>query len=242
MGQKSSYTKEHFVTQLPLNKEAKRSVNYPPNIGMVTFVRTNEPMQGVIKRESIIKGLQIVILRHLPAVDLRPLPGKTNGKLKLTPEAVLLAIHGPALANWAIQASRRFQRPRLAKGPGGRPPRYAGSSILLLAVVQTLWHKPYESVIDLVATRSSLAETLGFAERTISQGQYWERRRQLGVLPFLFFFLGLVGQLVRLGVITGKSLIVDSSLLSARRSTTTRAAKANARSPCPSSSNNGNVW
>ncbi len=34
-------------------------------------------------------------------------------------------------------------------------------------------------------------------------------------LPFLFFFLGLAGQLVRLGVISAKELIVDSTLLRA---------------------------
>jgi len=167
--------------------------------------------------ESITKWLQRATLHALPEVDLSPLPGKTKGKLKLTPEALLSAIHGQALAEWAIHAAQRLQRPRLAKGPGGRPARYADRSILLLAVVQTLWRKPYEAVIDLVATRPSLAEALGFSERTISQGQYWERRRQLGVLPFLFFFLALVGQLVRLGVITGKALMVDSSLLSAWR-------------------------
>ncbi len=37
------------------------------------------------------------------------------------------------------------------------------------------------------------------------------------MLPFLLFFLALVAQLIRLGVITGKGLIVDSSLLSAWR-------------------------
>ena len=36
-------------------------------------------------------------------------------------------------------------------------------------------------------------------------------------MPFLFFFIGLVGQLMRLGVISGKELIVDSSLLPAWR-------------------------
>ena len=37
----------------------------------------------------------------------------------------------------------------------------------------------------------------------------------LGVWPFFLFFLGLVAQLIRLGVITGHELIVDSSLLPA---------------------------
>jgi hypothetical protein len=86
-----------------------------------------------------------------------------------------------------------------------------------MAVVQTVWRKSYEQIVDYVATHRELAVELGFAGRTISQGQYWARRDALGVLPFLFFFLALVAQLIRLGVITGQELIVDSSLLSAWR-------------------------
>jgi hypothetical protein len=37
----------------------------------------------------------------------------------------------------------------------------------------------------------------------------------LGILPFFFFFLGLVAQLIRLGLVTGHELIVDSRLLPA---------------------------
>lgn len=74
-----------------------------------------------------------------------------------------------------------------------------------------------------MATDEGMAIALGFTQRTptgqlrtISKGHYWERRAALGLLPFLFFFLGLVGQLIRLGVINGKALIVDSTLLAAR--------------------------
>ncbi len=167
--------------------------------------------------ESITKWMPSEILHAVPEVDLAPLPGKTCGKLKLTPEQVLQAIHGPALATWSLQQVYRFRRPRLPKGPGGRPASYSDASILLLAVIQALWGKSYEAIIDLVVTRPTLAQALGFFPRTISQGQYWERRKQLGGLPFLLFFLALVAQLIRLGVITGTALIVDSSLLSAWR-------------------------
>ncbi len=167
--------------------------------------------------ESITNWIPASLMGAVPEVDLSPLPGKTRGKLKLTAEQVIAAIQGPVLADWALAQAKRFQRPRLARGPGGRPPSYSDASILLLAVVQTVWRLSYEAVLDEVATRSALAQALGFGGRTISQGQYWERRRQLGVLPFLFFFLALVVQLIRLGVITGKALLVDSSLLSAWR-------------------------
>ncbi len=100
--------------------------------------------------ESITKWLHPAILHSFPEVDLSPLPGKPRGKLKLTPEALLAAIHGPTLAEWALREAQRFQLARLPKGPGGRPSCYRDSSILLMAVVQTLWCKSYEAIVDQV--------------------------------------------------------------------------------------------
>lgn len=165
--------------------------------------------------ESIIKWIQTAIFRPIPEFDNAAIPGKPHGKLRLTPEQMLAVIHGQDLAEWSLQAASRLQAPRLKRGPGGRPAIYRDSSILLMAVVQTIWRKSYEQIVDYVASHPGLAAELGFPGRTISQGQYWERRAALGVLPFLFFFLALVAQLLRLGVIRGEELIVDSSLLSA---------------------------
>ena len=108
--------------------------------------------------------------------------------------------------------SLRFTRPRLKRGPAGPNPIYADSSILLMAVVQTVWRLSYKQIIDHVKSNPSLAQALGFSGRSISQGQYWKRRMALGVLPF---FLGLVARLIRLGVVTGQELIMDASLLPA---------------------------
>lgn len=165
--------------------------------------------------ESITKWLQSVIFRPVPELDNSAIPGKPSGKLRLTPEQLLTVIHGRELADWSLQAARHFQAPRLKRGPGGRPAIYRDSSILLMAIVQVIWRKSYEQIIDYVASHEGLASELGFGTRTISQGQYWERRMALGIWPFLFFFLALVSQLLRLGVIRGQELIVDSSLLTA---------------------------
>ncbi len=135
-------------------------------------------------------------------MDLSPLPGKPRGKLKLKPEALLAVIHGTTLAEWSLQEVKRFRRPHLAKGPGGRPICYRDRSIQLMAVMHTVWCKSYEAIVDQVSTRHSLVQALGLEGRTISQSQYWERRKRLGVLPFVFFFIALVAQLVRLSVIT----------------------------------------
>jgi hypothetical protein len=119
------------------------------------------------------------------------------------------------LAEWALFMAHRLYPPALPRGPAGRPQQYADRSILLMALVQIVWRKSYEQIVDYVATHPNLALALGFTQGTICKGRYWERRAALGPLPFLFFFLGLVGQLLRLGVITGKALIVDSTLLAA---------------------------
>jgi hypothetical protein len=163
----------------------------------------------------IILQLQRLLQKNVPEMDLTPLAGPQKGKLRLSPEQLLGAIHAVGLAEWALQLARRWRPLALARGAGGRPQQYRDSSVLLMAVVQTVWRRSYEQIVDWVATDASLALALGFTQCTICKGRYWERRAALGLLPFLFFFLGLVAQLMRLGVITGTALIVDSSLLSA---------------------------
>jgi len=46
-------------------------------------------------------------------------------------------------------------------------------------------------------------------------GAHRTRRQALGLWPLVFFFLGLAAQLIRLGVLTGTALVVDSTLLQA---------------------------
>jgi len=156
--------------------------------------------------------------------DENLLPGvsKPRGRLRLSPAQVLVAIRAYEVATWALQMSRRLQPRALPRRPGGRPRRYSDMSILLMAVVQALWRKSYRQIVDWVAVDAALAQALGLSgqpgqPQVISQGQYWTRRQALGLWPFLFFFLGLAAQLIRLGVLTGTALVVDSTLLQAWR-------------------------
>lgn len=172
----------------------------------------------------IIKQVEPIICKIMPAVDLSPLPVKTRDQLWVEPGRFLAIIQANILARWALLMTRRVSRPRLKRGPGGRPATYRDESIVLMAIVQTAWRMSYADIVDYVASHPDFAQQIGFRPNqqsgqfeTISQGQYWERRAALGVVPLLFFFLALVAQLVRLGVITGQELIVDSSLLAAWR-------------------------
>lgn len=172
--------------------------------------------------ESITKWMSTALTHLVPELDYAPWPAKVAGQLRLSPEELLKILHAQELALWALAFSARLQPPRLKRGPGGRPPTYPDHGILLMAVVQAVWRKSYEQIVDYIALNPGLALPLGLAHATtsarlqsISKGQYWERRAQLGLLPFFLFFLALVVMLMRLGAITGQELVVDSSLLKA---------------------------
>ena len=172
--------------------------------------------------ECIIACAPDAIQTCVAPLDLTPLPSRTRGRLWLAPETFLSAIHAPTLAAWAVDLAHRLRPPALRRGPGPRPPLYRDDTVLLLAVVQTAWRMSYSEVVDYLASHDVLADTLGCpprqldgTRRTISQRQYWERRQALGVLPLVFFFLALVGVLLRVGLISGRELVVDSRRLRA---------------------------
>jgi len=63
--------------------------------------------------KSITKWLQSAILHAIPELDNSSLPGKPCGKLSLTPEQLLVAIHAQELADWYLHTAGRFQPSRL---------------------------------------------------------------------------------------------------------------------------------
>jgi hypothetical protein len=73
-----------------------------------------------------------------------------------------------------------------------------------------------EKITNWLGRYDALAVALGIdPARTISAAQISRRIRQLGLRPYRFFFLGLVGVLLRLGTRTGRHVILDGSLLKA---------------------------
>jgi hypothetical protein len=108
--------------------------------------------------KCITLGLQTLLQKTVPQVNLMPLPGREKGKLRLSPEQLLIAIHAWALAEWALAQARRLRPPALPGGPGGKPQTYHDPSILLIALVQTVWRKSYEQIVDYVATHETLPQ------------------------------------------------------------------------------------
>ena len=152
----------------------------------------------------------------LPDTDLSLLPAKLSKKLWVSPAEFIRLTHAVAVAEWALHLSNSW-RPRLP-APPRRGPKivYQDSTIMVIAVIQVAWQLGYEEVTDYFRSQAVAAQAAGLPPgRRISASQYWERRQTLGVLPFWFFFILMVGQLMRLGVIYGTDVILDGTTLQA---------------------------
>ena len=147
-----------------------------------------------------------------PDTDLSCLPAKFSRKLWVNPTEFLVVTHARVIADWAVQISQRL-RPRLPKATRrGSKSIYADSSIVVVALIQVAWQMSYEDIVDYFRAHPEAARAAGFPPgRVISVGQYWERRRALGLLPFWFLFVGLVWQVTRMGVIQGRDMILDAT-------------------------------
>jgi hypothetical protein len=160
---------------------------------------------------------------HVP-LELSPLPDKGSEKgLWVDPVAFIRLLNGWALAQWAVRTAQRLQFWALPKPHGpGAPPVYRDESVLLTSLVAAAWRLSYEVVTNWLARCDDLAEALGYDQfdeqgqrRTISPAQYSRRLRALGLLPYFLIFVALVMALLKMGLIKGWDLIIDSSLLAA---------------------------
>jgi hypothetical protein len=157
-------------------------------------------------------------------LKLEPLSGGRGDKgLWIDPVAFIQVLNGWALAEWAIGTAQRLQWWTLPKPRGpGAPPIYRDESVLLTSLVAAAWRLSYERITDWLARYDALAEALGYNQfdaagqrRTISPAQYSRRLQALGLLPFFLIFIVLVAALLKIGLIKGWDLIIDSSLLAA---------------------------
>jgi hypothetical protein len=160
---------------------------------------------------------------HVP-LELSPLPDKGSDQgLWVDPVVFIQLLNGWALAQWAIGTAQRLQFWALPKPRGpGAPPVYRDESVLLTSLVAAAWRLSYEVVTDWLARYEALAQALGYHKfdqcgrrRTISPAQYSRRLRALGLLPYFLIFVALVTALLKMGLIKGWDLIIDSSLLAA---------------------------
>jgi hypothetical protein len=70
-------------------------------------------------------------------------------------------LHLLTLCRVAVRLAQQRCPPHLSAGPGGRPRRYHDESLLLLALVRTLWRLSYQDLHDWLVAWPALAFACG---------------------------------------------------------------------------------
>lgn len=98
----------------------------------------------------------------------------------------------------------------------GRPPTYSDASVLLVAVLGRLWQLSTREVCDWLDRWPALAAACGLAAGRVIHPAHLSRRvRQLGPYPCWLLYLALVWRAIRGGLLTGRDVVLDSTLLPA---------------------------
>jgi hypothetical protein len=148
---------------------------------------------------------------------------KQPSALHLTALTVVQALHLLTLCRLAVRAAHRRCPPPLPAGPGGRPRTYAEESLLLIALLRTLWRLSYQDMHDWLVAWPALAEACGLPSgqdggpRVPSPSQQWKRAAQAGAPPCEMLFVLAVREALRTRLIRARDVIIDSAPILAWR-------------------------
>src|SRR5258707_3803156 len=97
----------------------------------------------------------------VPPPAYRRAHARAGPRLAIDALTLVRTLHLLALCRLAVRLARRRCPPPLAAGPGGRPRRYREESLLLLALLRTLWRLSYQDLHDWLVARPALAFACG---------------------------------------------------------------------------------
>jgi transposase len=136
---------------------------------------------------------------------------------------LLTSLHLLTLCGFAVRHAHHRCPPPLPKGPGGAPRRYSEESLLLVALLRTLWRLSYQDMSEWLHSWPELAMACGFSYdkqkrlRIPSASQQCKRRHMAGAPLFESLFLVSVLLALRCRLISARDLIIDSAPILAWR-------------------------
>src|SRR5579859_2625582 len=148
---------------------------------------------------------------------------KAPPALHLSALTVVTSLHLLALCRLAVQLALRRCPPPLPKGPGGAPRTYSEESLLLIALLRTLWRLSYQDVHDWLVAWPALATACGLPPdatgqpRVPSPSQMCKRAHRAGAPPCEMLLIVAVREALRCGLIGARDLIIDSAPILAWR-------------------------
>jgi transposase len=136
---------------------------------------------------------------------------------------LIRTLHLLALCRLAVRLARWRCPPPLPAGPGGAPRTYSDESLVLLALLRTLWRLSYEDLHDWLQAWPALALACGLplsregCPRIPSPSQQCKRIRAAGAPLFESLFVLTVLLAIHRRVIGARDLIMDSAPILAWR-------------------------
>ncbi|MBO0779586.1 MAG: transposase [Ktedonobacteraceae bacterium] len=132
-------------------------------------------------------------------------------------------LHLLVLCRLAVRLAHRRCAPLLPAGPGGAPRTYSEESLLLIALLRTLWRLSYQDMHDWLGAWPALALACGLplgkdgCPRIPSPSQQCKRGQQAAApLPEALFVFSVLAA-IRTRLIGARDLIIDSAPILAWR-------------------------
>jgi transposase len=163
-----------------------------------------------------------------PDTNLAPVPPPAYSRtvasaLHLDALSLVTRLHMLELCQGAVQLAQRHGPPPVPAGPGGAPRVYSEESLLLLALLRTLWRLSYQEVHDWLVAWPALALACGYPQgldgqpRVPSKAQQSKRLRAAGAPSSELLFVLLVRAGMWMELTRGRDLILDSAPILAWR-------------------------
>lgn len=123
-------------------------------------------------------------------------------------------------AQFCLRVSYLFEITKRIVSHLGRPKVYSDVTIFATSIIQRLWQKSNEGIIQMLYDHPQIAVALGYpldlktnTVSIIDPAHYGRRKKKLGLIVYWVGFITLVKELIKEGIIKVKDLILDGSVL-----------------------------
>jgi transposase len=137
--------------------------------------------------------------------------------LHLDALTLVTRLHLLTLCRLAVRLAQWRCPPPLPAGPGGHPRVYTEESLLLIALLRTLWRLSYQDMCEWLRAWPALALACGLPldtqgqPRVPSPSQLWKRERAAGAPVGEALLIVAVQTAIRRRLIGARDLIIDSA-------------------------------